>query len=258
MFEGLYSDVVSALTTVLSALAALDERARSGRGQVVDVSQWEATLALAAEVVIHRGLVHEEMGSVGFGHPLLCPSGNYPTRASHDDDPASRWVSVSVDSPEEWRSLLAVIDGESSLPGDAPDWDKATRRSRRHEIDAAIARWTQTRDRHEAARELQAAGVASLAVQSIADLLEDPQFAHREAFIQVDHPLVGSEPMPGLPWKLAATAGDIVRHAPLLGQHNKEILMGELHYSDDDYDRLVGLGAVEVSAAVGAAPGSRP
>jgi crotonobetainyl-CoA:carnitine CoA-transferase CaiB-like acyl-CoA transferase len=257
MFQGLHSDVVSALTTVFATLAALRERSVSGHGQAIEVSQWEATMSMAEELLMTTSITGRELGSAGFGHPLLYPHGTYPCNVAPDDDPASAWIAIAVGSDEEWRALLRVIDTGGALPMGAPDWSADERRAQGTIIESAVAAWTQTQDRYEAERRLQSSGVAAAAVQSVADMLSDPQLAFRQSFVYLNHPLVGAEPMPGLPWKLSRTPGDVSVPAPSLGEHTREVLLGELGLSDTQYSALVAEGAVEigpVSNAVRTAP----
>lgn len=114
-FQGLWSDVISALATVLASLTGLYARAHT-RGVTIDVSQWEATMALAGDNIVQASITGSANKSAGLHHPLLHPHGMYPCRADPDDDPQSAWMSIAVGSDEEWRSLVALL---GSLPAGA-------------------------------------------------------------------------------------------------------------------------------------------
>jgi benzylsuccinate CoA-transferase BbsF subunit len=245
-FEGIYTDVVSAITTVFAVVAALMERERSGSGQVVDVSQWEATLALAAEPLAEYSLTGGTRGAEGFVHPLLCPHGNYPAvMAPGDDTPGGRWLSIAVESDEQWRALLDHIDPDAELGDDAASWSLKWRLGQRTAIDRRIEHWLTGVDAQTAEDRLQRSGVAAYQVLSIADSFVDPQLSHRGSYISLEHPLVGLEPMPGLPWNFARARCTVRRRAPLLGEHSFEVLQEVLGVTSSGFGELVESGAIE-------------
>jgi crotonobetainyl-CoA:carnitine CoA-transferase CaiB-like acyl-CoA transferase len=245
-FEGIYTDVVSAITTVFAVVAGLVERDRSGCGQVIDVSQWEATLALAAEPLVEYSLTGRTRGSEGFSHPLLCPHGNYgAATAPGDDTPGGSWLSIAVESNRQWRALLDHIDPDAELGDDAASWSLDQRLGQRVAIDRRIERWLTTVDAQTAQDRLQRSGVAAYQVLSIADSFVDPQLSHRGSYISLEHPLVGEEPMPGLPWNFARARCTVTRRAPLLGEHSFEVLQEVLGVTRSGFGELVESGAIE-------------
>jgi crotonobetainyl-CoA:carnitine CoA-transferase CaiB-like acyl-CoA transferase len=245
-FEGIYTDVVSAITTVFAVVAALVERERSGCGQIVDVSQWEATLALAAEPLAEYSLTGGIGGTQGFAHPLLCPHGNYPAvMGPGDDTPGGSWLSIAVGSDEQWRALLDHIDPDAELGDDAATWSLDQRLGQRAAIDRRIVRWLTAVDAQTAQDRLQRSRVAAYRVLSIADSFVDPQLSHRGSYISLEHPLVGEEPMPGLPWNFARARCAVTRRAPLLGEHSFEVLHEVLGATRSRFGELVESGAIE-------------
>jgi crotonobetainyl-CoA:carnitine CoA-transferase CaiB-like acyl-CoA transferase len=249
-FEGIYTDVVSAITTVLATVAGLVERARSGQGQVIDVSQWEATLALAAEPLVEYSLTGHSRGAEGFSHPLLCPHGNYrAVTGPEEDSPGGSWLSVAVGSDSEWRALLGHIDPDAELGDDAGSWGLDQRFGQRAAIDRRIEAWLTTVDAVTAQDRLQRNGVAAYRVLNIADSFVDPQLSHRGTYISLEHPLVGEEPMPGLPWNFARARCTVTRRAPLLGEHSFEVLQEVLAMTRSRFDELAGSGAIETGPA---------
>lgn len=246
MLEGLYSDVVSALTTVFATLVALVDRTETGEGQVVDVSQVEATLALSSEVVMEYSIVGRELGPSGFRHRVLCPHGNYRMGANAAAEEGDRWMSIAIGSDEEWRALLDVMGPEYSPGPGAEGWSGEERLNCRDVIDEALQSWLEKLDDEHIWQRLQESGVAAFPVCNIEAVFADPQLQAREAFVSVDHPLVGSEYMPGIPIKLSRTPGTVTRHAPLLGQHTRELLVEEGYVALDDFDHLVHQGVVEL------------
>jgi len=107
----------------------------------------------------------------------------------------------------------------------------------REELDGHIARWTRERTAEEAARLLQEEGVAAMPVMNIEDQFTNPHLRERGAFVEIEHPKVGMEWLPGIPWRLDRTPGGVERPAPLLGQHNAYV-----------FQELLGLDPQEVQA----------
>jgi crotonobetainyl-CoA:carnitine CoA-transferase CaiB-like acyl-CoA transferase len=246
LFEGLYSDVTSAITTVFAALVGVFERTNSGLGQSIDVSQWEATLAMAPNALLEHSIVGRDISSQGFLHPVLCPHGNYETLSDDTDDSTSgEWLCIAVGTDEEWKGLLDEM-GSAFLPAtDADTWNESARIDNRELIERTVADWARTIDAANLQNELQIKGVAAFRVCNIADIFVDEQLQERDTFVYVEHPLVGIEPMPGMPWKLSLTPGEVRRRAPLLGEHSNEVLTQFLHFSAEEINQLVIAGAVE-------------
>jgi len=239
MFDGLYGDVVSATTTAFAALVALLDRDLHGRTDAaVDVSQWEASLALAGEGLIAQSLDGQTPISLGVSHPEYFPHGNFAC-AGHD-----QWVAVAVRSPQEWRALCRIIGREDlATPLESVD----ARRQRGDEVTGAIEFWSRGLDPEDATHVLVSAGVPAAPVLNIADIFGNEHFRARDLFIDVEHPLVGSEPMTGMPWKMSRTPGRVSRRAPLLGEHTEEVLKGIAGVSDAEYRELVDAGGIETA-----------
>lgn len=242
MMEGLYCDVVSALTTVIAVLAALVGLLR---GMVTpgsaDISQWEATLALCAETVMKWSIRREDNASVGYSSANLAPHGAYLSSQPADDE----WVCLAVGSDAEWQRLCDLFGELRPAPG-CEDWDLAARIGHRQLIDSAVAAWVAARGTSRSLAELRDRRLAASAVCGISDVFVDEQLTYRGAFVDVEHPAVGLEPMPGIPMKLSRTPGVIRRPAPLLGEHTFDVLRTYLGLEDTQIQRLADAGALEL------------
>jgi len=248
--EGLYTDIISATSTVLGVLAGLLERGRSQLGQYVDISQWEALMTLAPEPLLEYSITGADRASEGFAHALLCPHSNYPCRFDTDDETQNgAYVAIAVATDMEWQGLLSALSEHGEPAAGAATWGLAERRANRDIIDRWISSWTSTMDADRAQAQLQGSGVAAFRVGNIADVFVDPQLMHRGAFITLEHPLVGLEPMPGLPWDYADEPIEVTRRAPLLGEHTQEVLTELLGITPARYEELVALGAIETRPA---------
>ena len=114
-----------------------------------------------------------------------------------------------------------------------PDMDVATK----EEFDSIFIPWSMERTKREISDLLSKGGLLVEPLNTAADLLADPHLKERDYFVEVDHPVTGKLQHPGLPFKMAASPGQINRPAPLLGQHNDEVYEG-LGYTREDLVRL--------------------
>ena len=103
------------------------------------------------------------------------------------------------------------------------------------ELDDRIETWTQTLGKYEVTERCQAASVRAMPVQSAEDRVEhDPQLRHRDMYVPMQHPALGTYKVQNAPFKLSATPAFNHLPSPLIGQHTQEIIEGLLGYSHDD------------------------
>jgi crotonobetainyl-CoA:carnitine CoA-transferase CaiB-like acyl-CoA transferase len=225
---GPYTDYIAPRLALVTLLAALEHRRRTGEGAYIDVAQVEAGVFFLSPQVAHYyadGTVAERRGN---HDQVFSPHGVY---ACLDEEGRDRFVAVAARDDEEWRRL-AVRIGRSDL-AERPDLATAEqRRSAEVEIDAAIAAWTRARTAAEAEGALQAVGVPAHRASSSADFFEDPQLAHREHLVELPHPLHGTTTVEGPRYRLSDTPGRPERAAPTLGEHTDRVLADVLGYDE--------------------------
>src|SRR6185369_14598989 len=151
-----YGDPTAGLHGAVAVLAALLHRRRTGRGQFIDLSQWESTMTLLPEAILAHTLGGGAPERDGNHDPLWAPHAVYP--CSGED----RWVSIVVADDEEWRSLARLFAPD--LVEDVRFATAAARKSNEPELDERLTAWCRERTREEVAGLLQAAGVAAFPV----------------------------------------------------------------------------------------------
>jgi benzylsuccinate CoA-transferase BbsF subunit len=216
----------------VAILAALAHRDRTGEGQCIDLSSTEVMTALAPHAFLAHSVGAEPTERSGNRHPVMAPHGVYPCRGEH------QWISVAVGAPSQWAGLCALLD--------RPEWvarygEAAKRKADEDLIDGFIAEWTAARSPLEAFEMLQGAGVPSAPSLTNADLASDPHLVERGAFVDIEHPVIGTQHVPGAPWQLSDAAWRSWRHAPLLGEDNAYVLHELLGFTPDE---VAGLGDV--------------
>jgi benzylsuccinate CoA-transferase BbsF subunit len=227
-----YPDPNAGIFGAFAIMAALTHRALTGEGQYIDQSQLETALVLMPEGLLEYDLAKREPERHGNHDPVMSPHECY--KAGGDDE---KWVSIAVGTEAEWRALCGAI-GQPHLADDARFKTAALRKKNEAALDQIITSWTRERDRWEAARILQAAGVAAFPSMSNKDLAEDPHFAERGYLVELDHPEVGKRIHAGIPWKMSETPCAVRTPAPLRGADTEEVLKSMLGFTLDRIEQL--------------------
>jgi len=231
-------DPLGSAHTIFAIGLALEERRRTGLGQVLEVALVEPALAVAAEQVIEYSAYGVVLGRAGNAMPHAAPQGLFETR-----EPDER-IAVSVTNDDEWRGLCRVLEAE--------DWrlseSLSSHRGRLLEHDALCARvsaWIRTQSRDEALERLLAAGVPASAAINVYALSPNAQLTDRHFFQTLKHPHTGETRYPSFPAIFSAFERELHRSPPpTLGQHNREILQSELGIDDKELQRLEAEGII--------------
>jgi benzylsuccinate CoA-transferase BbsF subunit len=148
---GPYTDFIAPRYSLLALMAAVDYRRRTGKGQYIDVSQYEASVHFMAPLTLDYVVNNRIAERVGNYYPYATPNNAYPCRARHMDD---KWIVIAVYTDEEWENFCKVIG--------SPAWTKdpkfATLRARREnekELDKLVEDWTSIRTPIDAERRLR-------------------------------------------------------------------------------------------------------
>ena len=220
-----FGDICGALHAVFAIAAALYRRRQTGQGQYIDVSMLRATAVTQGVGLMEYALTGRALPPRGNYDPTMAPYGNYPCAG------ADRWVSIAVATADEWDGLVAAM-GSPDWADDARFRSQFRRQQNRRELDALLSEWTAQQDADAAAELLQRHGVAAAPVLSAEQRLFHPHFMARGLYADIAHPALGAEPIFNLMWNLDKTPSAVRRHAPLLGEHNQEVL-GDLLGLDD-------------------------
>ncbi|RQP24235.1 CaiB/BaiF CoA transferase family protein [Piscinibacter terrae] len=208
-------DTLASLHGVIGVLMALQHRATTGRGQVIDVALYEAVFNCMESLLPEYsafGAVREPAGSA---LPGIAPSNAYAC----DDG----WVLVAGNGDSIFKRLMNAI-GREDLANDAALAGNAGRVKRVEEIDAAIGAFTSTRKVVEVLSVLNAAQVPAGRIYTARDIAEDEHFRARGMIESVTTPEGLAVDVPGIVPKLSDTPGRIARRAPTLGEDTESVL----------------------------------
>lgn len=223
-------DPLGGAHAAFATLTALARRDRTGEGLLVEVPLIEGSLAIAAEPVVEYSAHGRIMERDGNRSAHAAPQGLYACRGDE------QWLALSVGDDDQWHSLTAVL-GDESLSSDRSLGSLAGRRAAHDRLDAVIRSWVEDRALADVVAELVAAGVPAAALVDPRSVHTHPQFVARGFFEEVPHCVVGSVPVPGMPFRMTGFDHWIDRPAPTMGQDNADVLGG-----------LLGLDASELAA----------
>jgi crotonobetainyl-CoA:carnitine CoA-transferase CaiB-like acyl-CoA transferase len=223
-------DVLGAYHLLLGIFGALEHRATTGEGLLVETPLVETALNVAAEQSIEWTANGVLLGREGNRSFESAPQGVYPCA---DDD---RYVVISVATDDQWHRLRAVLD-DPALDDRALD-TLGGRRAGHDRIDASIVSWLTGQHVDDAVERLALAGVPAAPTLDARRLNHLPQLAARGWFEPLEHPVAGKVLYESLPMTFSAMPRPIYRRpAPTLGEHNHEVLR-ELGLEDDAIKRL--------------------
>lgn len=232
---GAYTDLISPYLAVSTLLAAMEYRRHTGKGQYIEVSQFEAGLHFLAPVMMDWFTNKREPVRKGNRSDHASPHGIYPCRG---DD---RWCAIAVTNDDEWRSLCSAM-GKPSLADNSKFATLIQRLKNADEVDRIIGEWTANLTSEEVMERLQNAGVAAGVVANGKDQFEDRQLRERGFYQLLEHAEIGPHHYPSPPFHLSKTPGFPRAPAPCLGQHNEYVYREILKMSDEEFIELLNEG----------------
>jgi crotonobetainyl-CoA:carnitine CoA-transferase CaiB-like acyl-CoA transferase len=225
---------------VVGTLVALELRDHTGVGSLVESTMFEAALNISAELIVEWTAYGNSLSREGSRSPWAAPQGIYAT------DTPERWLVLSVATDDQWGALVDALG--------RPDWatdpalaTHAGRRAAHDRLDEKLAAWAADIDLDKALDLLLGAGVPAAPTYDARRTSGHPQFVARSYYEQLDHPVVGVQAHPSLPFRFAGVDHWLDSSAPTLGQHNHEILTS-LGLSDDE------IAALEADHLIGTTP----
>jgi benzylsuccinate CoA-transferase BbsF subunit len=229
--HGPYTDFIAPRFGCFALLSALDYRRRTGEGQMIDLSQYEASLHFLAPAITHYFATGTVAQPVGNGSARYAPHGSYRCR---DEAGKERWIALAVDTDEQWKALVLILgdgNGLSRFPS------HADRLAQPDQVDRYVGELIADRVASELAVTFQSAGISAYPVQDCADLRADENLSAFGFFRDLHQSECGPMPYDGLAYRLSRTPGR-QSAAPNLGEHTEEVLSGLLGMSAAEIERL--------------------
>jgi formyl-CoA transferase len=222
-------DSLAGTYAALGALAALNSRRTTGRGQIVDSAIYEAVLAMMEASLTEWDAIRYQRERTGAILPKIAPSNVYPTA-----DGSSILIAANQDTV--FRRLAEVM-GRSELAADERYATHHARGERQQELDDLIARWSAKYDATELLELLHKCGVPAGRVYRAEDMFADEHFIARNAIVRARNSQGDEFAMQNVAPRLSDTPGGVRWSGPELGEHTDEVLTA-LGYDAATIERL--------------------
>ena len=234
-----HADAVVGLYAALLVLIALEQRDKTGQGQYIDLSEYEAMCSVMGPVLMEVLANHQEAGPQGnrAAHLPAAPYGCFKCKG------LDRWCVIAVFTEAEWLSLCEVLGRPEWLTDDrfaALD----ERKEHIEELDRLISEWTVQHTPEEVVDRLQAAGVQAGVVQNAEDLANDPHLSARTFFKRLENQLPGTTIVDSSPIRFKDGPLKDLKAAPLLGQDNLYVYQDLLGMTQSELARCVEKGVI--------------
>jgi len=230
------ADFTGSTYAVISILAALQYRSKTGQGQFIDISLQDCMwLTTAIQFLPDYLTSGQEPKKLGNRQIEVTPFSIYPAKDGY--------IVLAIVTVDQWVRFLEVI-GRQELR-DVPEYASQLSRIRHvDEIDAIVEEWTKQRTVDEMITQLRAADLPCSPVPKFSEVVNDPQLASRNMQVEVEQLVSGKLKVPGSPFKMSLTPGDATQPTPFLGQHNYEVYSELLGYDSAQISKLQGEGII--------------
>ena len=221
-------DATASANGALAVALALQQRRRTGKGQLVEMAQTEALIPYFGDALLDfqaNGRIAQAQGNDLYD---MAPHNVYPCKGEE------RWVAIAVANDQEWQAMVEVM-GDPAWAFETRFGDQPKRYEHRRELDELVGMWTGQQDNRWVMGRLQQAGIPAGVVNDDRDAYEDPQLGARGFFQELTHAETGTNLYPGIIWKMANTPNEIRRPPPLLGEHNDHVYRDLLQLTDEEY-----------------------
>ncbi len=226
-------DPNAGLHALVGLLLALEHRRQTGQGVLVEAAMVDAATNIAAEQFVEHSAYGALLTRDGNQSPTAAPQNLYATRNQGDGE---AWIAIAIATREQWEALRDALD-QPAWAMDPALLAASVRRQKRDLIDSHLATWCQARTSDEILEHLWPLGIPVAKVLQPHQQGELAQLRFRGFFEPVEHPVTGVARHSTLPLRFSAGPGTFhVRHAPLLGEHTREVLAS------------AGLSAVQIDA----------
>lgn len=245
-----YTDWIGPWYLVIALIGALERWRKTGEGLFIEQSQYESGATMLAPEILDFIVNKQITTRMANRNPYACPHGAYRCKG------ADRWVAIAVPTDEIWQSFCEVI-GNPSLAKDPKFATLIARKKNEDALDKLVEEWTINHTAEEAMHLMQAKGIPAGVVQTAEDLFNDPQLKHRDAWVFLDHEVIGSHAYDNEPTRFSKTPPRLWKAGPCLGQDNEYVYKELLGYTDDEIGEFLIEGVITTEAdIVGGVTGS--
>ncbi len=228
-------DVIASVHAAFAIMTALWHREKTGKGQQVDVSMMEATVAILEGAIVRWTIGKELLTPIGSMNPHEAPMAAFRCKDGY--------IIIATVGDEHWQRFCRAVN--------RPDWaadptlkTKAQRWAKKYMIQEEVEKITTHYTVKEVAEMMDKERVANSPILNVQQVVDDPHLKERGYFVDIEHPVIGKAKIPGIPFKMSETPGAVERPSPLVGEHNEFILAKYLNIGKDELEKLKKEGAI--------------
>jgi benzylsuccinate CoA-transferase BbsF subunit len=224
---GAICDQYPPLLAVTSIISALLYRRRTGKGQYMEFSQLEDSILYLSPLILDYQANDHILNRMGNRSLCAAPHGVYRCKG------ADRWCAITIFTERQWQSFCEVIGN--------PLWSRekrfstlTVRKENEDALDRFMEEWTMKKTPEEVMTLLQTAAIPAGVVETVEDMFNDPQLRHRNHFVKLEHPELGSYSARNYAFRMSRTSCKM-KAAPCLGEHTEFVCREILGISDDKF-----------------------
>ncbi|MFL2544275.1 MAG: CaiB/BaiF CoA transferase family protein [Longimicrobiales bacterium] len=228
------TDITAGILAAMGVLGAYIERLKTGQGQRVDTSLFEAGITQSYWQAAMAMATGESPLPLGSAHPMSAPYQAFETEDG--------WITVGGSNQTNWIRLINAL-GVPELSEDPRFLENSDRIKNVQDLDAILSESFKRKTTEQWLKILEEAGVPAGPVASMTEMLDLPQTLARDMVVEVEHSRLGPVKTLGFPVKFSKNPATVSRGAPIFGEHTREIL-NELGYSDEEIVELESAGII--------------
>jgi benzylsuccinate CoA-transferase BbsF subunit len=230
---GILPDFIAPRFANAAILAALDYRRRTGKGQHIDLSEYEGTIQFQIPAILEYTANNRIMRRDGNKSLHAAPHAVYRCKGN------DRWVAIEVYTEDEWKIFCEIIGN--------PEWTRNSkfktlrdRKMNEDELNKNVETWTINYTGEEIMNLMQSSQIKAGPVRNMEDVVEHcPQLAHRKYWWRLQHPEIGETLHAGSSYLLSKTPYKLEKSAPCIGEHNEYICTKLLNIPDEQFISLL-------------------
>ena len=252
-----YTDFLASWTALTAVMASLIYRARTGRGNWIDLAMYQVGVSYAGEGLLDYAFNGRRTRRMGNRHQSMAPHGCYPCEGE------DQWVTLAVRDDTDWQAFSHIVaaSGEFEEILDEKFREPLGRLANQDRLDDIVSRWTSTKGQYQVMEVLQKAGIPAGPVLNARGLLADPHFSARGYFEPVEHPPetgLGNREYISRGWRLSKNDLSITKPAALLGEQNDLVLSQLLGLTQEAVQSLEDQDLIGKSPVGGKSPATVP
>ncbi|MEZ4494158.1 MAG: CaiB/BaiF CoA-transferase family protein [Dehalococcoidia bacterium] len=226
-----YGDITAGLYTAIGILAALHERDTSGLGQAIDISMLDCQVSVLENAIVRRAITGKDPEPLGTRHPSATPFQAFPTADGYIV------VALAFGGENQWQLLCGLL-GKSELLDDER-FNTGPRRTANHgALEPMLNDGFSKRTTAAWMDELMAVGIPCGPLNTVGEVMADPQVAHRKMIVEVEHSVAGRLPIANTPVRMSRSETGISGPPPDFGVDGPDVLRELLGLDDEAIDSL--------------------